>query len=794
VGLNDFNPNSTGAVAVYQDGVAINAPALQLGTLFDMEAVNIERGPQGTGLGRNASAGAIKLYSRKPSGEFGAYMRSDFGNYDYQDYEGALEAPLFEDMLAGRFAFRLSKRDGTMKNRCAGAPLVDNGISFCGEPIPRRPEFSPIGLAKYVNNTDNWAARGTLRFEPNLDMTWLVNAHGSRRDELSRLGQSIGTGGTFCRDGRICQPTPGDRRANPPLVDSNGRPLVDPTARSSGLLGAPANTEPPNASNYWPREIEQRLIELAPCFANGGDCRIGPNFQFLPLEERLAGNEAKIQLANELAKNLDSEPWEGDFNRTGPTQSDNYGVFVKGEISLPWDIQLTTTNAYDSYDRFASVDLDFSPVELFEIDTDDDAWQYYGDLNLAGEAFSDSLPVYLEFGGWFLREELGATVTNHLGAASAFGVRSREYTQQLWSSALYGAFSFDFWDDFTLDGGVRYNWENKNLDMLIDPDVPVAPGEVGGTRATDCVQSPNHPRRFRCDETWHAPTGTLRLTYRFNTDTDVYWKYTRGWKSGSANATASQLNGPSVADPEKIDSFETGVHGAWFDGSLGLDTSLFYYAYSDYQIFTAKQFLGGTPEFVILNANDAEVYGAEVDGVVRPWEGAFVNLRFSWLESQFLDFVTTDQFLAETGGTSDLVIFRDSQNSGNPLLNSPKFKISLTAEQSVELGRYGSVSLRYDATWSDITYYDATKGVGLGDVDGNKFLPSETIAQEPYWLHGLRLSWRSSDERFELALWVRNLANHAYKTFAFDASTFRQTTIYFVGDPRTFGGSIGVTF
>ncbi len=785
VGLNDFNPNSTGAVALYHDGVAINAPALQLSTLFDMEAVNIERGPHGTGLGRNASAGMIQLYSRKPSGEFGGYLRSDFGNFDFQDYEGALEAPIVDDLLAGRLAFRLSKRDGTMKNRCAGAPLFDDGTSFCGEPLPRRDEFSPLGLEKYVNDTNNWAARGTLRIEPTLDSTWLVGAHGSRRNELSRLGQSIGTGGSFCLDGKICEPTPADRRDTPQLVDT--------TAKSNGLLGGRVNTEPPSPSGYWPREIQARLIELAPCFANGGDCRTVNN-RFLPLAERLAANEAKIQLANELAKNLDSEPWEGDFNRTGPTENDTYGGYAKGEISLPWGIQLTSTNAFDGYDRYVYVDLDFSPAELFEIETDDQAWQYYTDLNFAGEAFGDSLPVYLEAGGWFLREELEATVTNNLGSLQQFGVGSRDYTQQLWSTAVYGAFSFDFWDDFTLDGGVRYNWENKTLDMLVrqDPTLGGTPG-AGAGRASDCSRSPTNPDHFTCADTWQAPTGTLRLTYRFRADTEAYWKYTRGWKPGSYNATASQLNGPTIATPEQIDSFETGLHGRWLDERLEIDTSFFYYAYADYQIFTARQFLGGTPEFVILNADDAEVYGTEVDAVARPWEGAVWNLRFSWLESQFLDYVTTDQFLASSGG-GDLVIFKETQNSGNPLLNSPEFKISITAEQSVELGRYGAVTLRYDGVWTDTTYFDATRGVGLGDRDGNKFLPSETIAQVPFWLHNLRLSWKAPDDRVELALWVRNIENQAYKTFAFDGSTFRQTTIYFVGDPRTFGASIGITF
>ena len=106
----------------------------------------------------------------------------------------------------------------------------------------------------------------------------------------------------------------------------------------------------------------------------------------------------------------------------------------------------------------------------------------------------------------------------------------------------------------------------------------------------------------------------------------------------------------SVADPEVIDAFETGLRGSWFDGRLGLDFSLFYYDYTDYQIFIAQQFAGGQPEFVIINANSAEVYGAEIDAIARPWPGAFANVRFGWLESKFLDFVQIQQETVFTGG------------------------------------------------------------------------------------------------------------------------------------------------
>lgn len=758
VGLNDFNPTSTGAVAIYRDDVAINAPAIQLPTLFDVEAVNVLRGPQGTGLARNASAGAIKIYSRKPSGDFGGFLRSDIGNFDYRDFEGAVEAPIYEDLLAGRFAFRLSKRDGLMENRCGGAPVerdvlesppgatVDPPFSICGEPITAG-QASPIppGLEDRVNDLDNWAARGTLRFQPTLDQTWLVNAHGARRDQLSELGQSIGTGDNF----------------------------IDPATgeQVGGLLGGPSRQGGPVLSNnrYNPREIRARFEELRAVFPE---------------------NEAKIRLSDELADDLDGAPFEGDFNRTGPTTNDSWGGYLRGEIVLPGAVELTTIAAYDAYDRLTDVDLDFSPLELFEIVTDDEGWQAYYDLSFKGELGEES-PLSWEVGGWFMRERIEANVRNFLGDQQAAGVDGRDYTQKLWSAAGYGSFAFDFWEDFSLDGGVRYNWEQKTLDMFID--------FVRSTAPQSCVvledDQPGAAGPLDCNlrNTWQDLTGTIRLTYRFREDTHAYWKYTRGWKPGTFNATASGFTGPTTADPESIDSFETGVRGRWLEGRLGLDTALFYYSYSDYQIFTARQNFGGTPEFVILNAEDAEVAGAEVDATGRPWPGAFANVRVSWLETQFLDFVQRDEFQvgsADGGG----VKFVDRQNSGNRLLNSPQFKVSITAEQSIPLWRYGTLSLRYDGVWTDTTYFDASEGVGLPNDDGQIFKPDNTIAQSPYWLHNLRLGWRHPSGQIEVAGWVRNLTDQVYKSFAFDASNFRKTTIFFVGERRTYGMSASFFF
>jgi iron complex outermembrane receptor protein len=168
-------------------------------------------------------------------------------------------------------------------------------------------------------------------------------------------------------------------------------------------------------------------------------------------------------------------------------------------------------------------------------------------------------------------------------------------------------------------------------------------------------------------------------------------------------------------------------------------------------------------------------------------------VNFGWLETQFLDFLV----LQQTTIISDIgfqVVNRELQNSGNPLLNSPRFKVAITAEQAIPIGHYGYLIPRYDGAWSDDTYYDASKGRGQPNLEGFKYAPKLSFAQRAHWVHGARLAYRTPDGRLEIAGWVRNLENSAYKTYSFDASNFTATTIHFVGDPRTYGVTLQVTF
>ncbi|MDG2334996.1 MAG: TonB-dependent receptor plug domain-containing protein, partial [Myxococcota bacterium] len=118
VGLRDFNANSSSAVAVYNDDIYMNSPASQLSQLFDVQQVEVLRGPQGTLYGRNASAGAIRIISRKPTGDTNGYTRVTYGNYNDIQTEAALELPL-SSTLSVRFSGRMRKREGYTRNRCA---------------------------------------------------------------------------------------------------------------------------------------------------------------------------------------------------------------------------------------------------------------------------------------------------------------------------------------------------------------------------------------------------------------------------------------------------------------------------------------------------------------------------------------------------------------------------------------------------------------------------------------------------------------------------------------------------
>ena len=143
-------------VAVFVDGIYIPRPSSVIGTLTDLEIVEVLRGPQGTLFGRNASMGALNIRTRRPEDEFSGNIRASYGNYDNVQVAGALSGAFSPD-IAGRVAFQYSDRDGFGDNS-----FTENGSD------------SDVGV------WEDGSVRGKLFFEPAADLDITLTADFSR--------------------------------------------------------------------------------------------------------------------------------------------------------------------------------------------------------------------------------------------------------------------------------------------------------------------------------------------------------------------------------------------------------------------------------------------------------------------------------------------------------------------------------------------------------------------------------------------------------------------------------------
>jgi len=163
VGLNDFNPTTASAVGIYEDGVYIASPLAQMGQFFDLERVEVLRGPQGTLYGRNTTGGAINLITRPPSQEWESNANVMAGNFSSLDFEGGLGGPIVKDALAFRVAVKYQGDSGYVHNRLTG---------------------------QRGDDASNWTSRFSLRYAPGGNFTADLMVHYGENHGASIWGHS----------------------------------------------------------------------------------------------------------------------------------------------------------------------------------------------------------------------------------------------------------------------------------------------------------------------------------------------------------------------------------------------------------------------------------------------------------------------------------------------------------------------------------------------------------------------------------------------------------------------------
>lgn len=167
VSMVDYTPSQSSPVGVYIDESYIGASYLHGLSMFDLERIEVLRGPQGTLYGKNTTGGAINLITRTPQidDETNGYITAGAGNYGLINAQGAIEGTLSEGSLAGRLAFNYKENDGYYDNK----------------------------IGKDLSQTDFYSLRGTLNWEPTERFGAVLKVSYGDSDAAANGARAVGT-------------------------------------------------------------------------------------------------------------------------------------------------------------------------------------------------------------------------------------------------------------------------------------------------------------------------------------------------------------------------------------------------------------------------------------------------------------------------------------------------------------------------------------------------------------------------------------------------------------------------
>ncbi|MET0270130.1 MAG: TonB-dependent receptor plug domain-containing protein, partial [Sphingomonas sp.] len=132
VGSNDPAANVVNPIGVYFDEVYVNSPFFQAFPIFDLERVEVLRGPQGTLWGKNTVGGAIHYISQKPAFEQSGYVRAGVGNFGSVFGQGAFGGSVIPDKVAARGSFFYERRGDNTNNKGTGDGGTGRFDDFAG--------------------------------------------------------------------------------------------------------------------------------------------------------------------------------------------------------------------------------------------------------------------------------------------------------------------------------------------------------------------------------------------------------------------------------------------------------------------------------------------------------------------------------------------------------------------------------------------------------------------------------------------------------------------------------------
>ncbi len=594
--LNEFNENVEGTTAIYLDeGYIANIGAGIFG-MFDLERVEILKGPQGTLFGRNATAGLVHYISRSPTEELEGYADLTLGDFDLVDFKGAISGPL-GDNVRGRAAVFYRHHEDLYNNlypldAVGGAPPEGGGQDFW--------------------NDNTIAGRLRLTWDINEDVSLELMGHGYIVEQGENPYQNKATIAVFDAAGTVVDIL---------VADSNEvREGIGPNGVAIDVNGD-GNPFRPVAGGDFFGYVDP----------DGPGRDVSKDWAY--------DDKADFEFFGFLGK----LNWEFD-NGVALTAISDYKDFDRIQTT---DVDAGPTNQL-VYEQITD-QWQFSQEVRLNGETEKTRWVtglYYLTID---SRFINGFIIPL--GSLFIPAgpSLGVPAGLPFDAPNDQELETDSYS-------LFGQVEYDLTEQLTLIVGARVIQEEKDFMLTSLASISTDPFKHDLDQPTfffptfaedPCTPACSPYTEDISDTLW---AGKIQLDWQPNDDWLVYLGLNRGVKAGNFNAPLPIAGVPLPAadigyDEEELLALELGFKTTAADGKVTISGAAYYYDYTDYHNFSFVSVSA------IVTNQDATNVGVELDIAATPVDGLDIMTGFSWFDFEVEDVVLSPGFVRDSEPT-----------------------------------------------------------------------------------------------------------------------------------------------
>ncbi len=749
-------------VSIYVDGVYLSNPRGSIFDLPDIQRLEVLRGPQGTLFGRNATAGAISITTRDPSGDPRARIEGTYGNLDQYRIRATVETPEFGPFSA-LFSYVRNYRRGEIENAAAGT-VWDRTNS--PDPLFAKRTTSPRWLGT-VNSHSYFAA---VKFEPS--DTFKMVYKFDRNDDH---GTPEGTG-AIAYNPNVFAAVPG--------IGGFMTGILNAFGSTNNLYLTPSGKRPDKVTNGWviPRESRVQGHSLTATWQASDSITVKniaayrKGFIFAP---------SAIDGISSLAVTPAVQRAFGTyFVFVTPSSLGGYADRAATFLALP----VATQNAIaDGFGAGAGVTpgkrWNFIASQASSLSK-----QYSDELivNYSSEKLQATVGAI-----WFRSEDVSggperqqntspltgifsASNANLIGANGVLPLQNEGRTfNQATSLAAYAQLEYKITPELELVAGARITHDKKNSQFRWDTS-GVAQTTINGTYSKS------------------KPNFLVGLNYSPNSDTLLYAKWSNSFVSGGEVARLTY-------EPETANAFEIGAKVDFLDRKLRANLALFHVDYKHLQqsaspnfpptdqvakeqlfaIFGDQAFansLASSLSTFIVDSGTLRAKGFELELTAAPTRGLVMGTGIGYTDSSFP--LVTPLLFAANGNRYDITA-------------RPKWTISAFATYETEpLIGDATLQFRMDMQYrsrinqalNPITFVYADRSNVNGASINGFALVNGRVA-----LRHLKIGGADA----EIAVWGKNITDRKEATFILNAglSTSANYT-----PPRTFGVDLSIEF